>query len=698
MRRSLLHKTLPVAAVLVLAPAVLALAGAARNLRRPSIGYVYPAGGRQDTTFEAALAGRYLNGVTGVVVSGTGVEATLVEHVKPLTGKEINLLRDRLKELQQKVNPPKKGRRKPPAAAGPATTAPKPAAAPKPVAVARKPVGAAVPSSFEPVSGMSRAAMQKEIAEIRKKLANPKNRNRSNPQLGEDVTLKFVIAPDAEPGRRELRLRTAAMGLSNPVSFYVGQLPEHVEKEPNNKIADSGASSSPPLIINGRIMPGDVDHFRLELKKGARLVMAASARELIPYIADAVPGWFQATLALYDSAGNEVAYADDYRFNPDPILFHEIPEDGEYVLEIKDAIYRGREDFVYRIAVGELPFVTSIFPMGGPVGARTTVATKGWNLPSDKLTLDAKEKEPGILPLSVRKSKLVSNSVPFALDTLPESVELEPNNRLASARQVKLPVIVNGRIDQPGDWDLFRFEGRAGQKIVAEVYARRLNSPLDSMLKLTDSAGRKLEANDDHEDKGAGLVTHHADSHITAELPADGTYCLHLSDAQNKGGEAYGYRLRIGPPKPDFELRVVPSSINIRAGATIPITVYALRKDGFTGKIELALRDAPEGFTLRGGPLSAKQDQTRLTLRVPPMAGRRAITLKLEGRAQIGGQQVARQAVPAEDMMQAFIYRHLVPAEELKVAVLPRARPRAPVKSRSSATRKSTPAPKPGSK
>ena len=29
----------------------------------------------------------------------------------------------------------------------------------------------------------------------------------------------------------------------------------------------------------------------------------------------------------------------------------------------------------------------------------------------------------------------------------------------------------------------------------------------------------------------------------------------------------------------------------------------------------------------------------------------------------IGGREVVRQAVPAEDMMQAFIYHHLVPAK-----------------------------------
>ena len=347
------------------------------------------------------------------------------------------------------------------------------------------------------------------------------------------------------------------------------------------------------------------------------------------------------------------------------------------------------------------------------------------------MTLDGKDKEPGVIPVSVRKGELVSNCVPFALDTLPECLEKEPNNPapiLAAgtagtpvgvapgraleigaglgAQQVTLPITVNGRIDQPGDVDVFRFDGRAGDEIVAEVYARRLDSPLDSVLKLTDSAGLQLAFNDDHEDKGAGLTTHHADSLLRIALPADGTYYLHVCDAQHKGGEAYGYRLRISPPMPDFELRVVPSTINARAGATVPLTVYALRKDGFSGEIALALKDAPApispsqqpgpqsgsgllhavreeaqpnkigaGFALSGGRVPADKDEVKLTLKAPPTSTKEPVSLCLEGRAVIEGRELVRLAVPADDIMQAFFYRHLVPAKDLKVAVIGRAAP-----------------------
>jgi hypothetical protein len=357
--------------------------------------------------------------------------------------------------------------------------------------------------------------------------SNPENP--PTPAIAETVTVRVTIAADAKPGPRELRLETPA-GLSNPLVFHVGQLPEFREEE--NRSATSTEEVMDitlPSVVNGQIMPGDIDRFRFTAHKGQRLVFALSARELIPYLPDAVPGWFQAVLALYDSKGKELKFADDFRFHPDPVLAFEVPEDGEYVIAVYDNIFRGREDFVYRLAAGELPFVSGIFPLGGKVGAPTSVEMRGWHLPENRRIVDFPA--PGVYPFFVRKkhdalserkldlmidlelstdaksvfsTESVSNRVPFAADTLPECLEQEPNDSRESPQQVTLPIIVNGRIDAPGDWDVFRFEARAGQVVFAEVRARRLGSPLDSVLRLTDAAGKQLAINDDHEDPGAG--------------------------------------------------------------------------------------------------------------------------------------------------------------------------------------------------
>ena len=74
-----------------------------------------------------------------------------------------------------------------------------------------------------------------------------------------------------------------------------------------------------PCTMNGQIAAGEVNRYRFQASKGQRLVISAKARELVPYVADGVPGWFQAVLRLRDANGKEVAYNDDFRFNPDPV-------------------------------------------------------------------------------------------------------------------------------------------------------------------------------------------------------------------------------------------------------------------------------------------------------------------------------------------------------------------------------------------
>jgi hypothetical protein len=600
----------------------------------PHIGYVFPAGGKQGSTFQVKLGGQSLDGVTNVKVSGEGVQVKIQSQTRPLTQQERDKLRARIRELQKK-----------------------------------KP---------------QRPSIRKEIEDIRKKLAG--DVLQPTPVLAEIVTLEVTVAANAAPGPRELRL-SATTGMSNPVVFEVGQLPEVLQQK---KLIDPEAPQRErprpvkitlPAVLNSQIMPGEVDRYRFKALKGQQLVFITRARALLPYLADAVPGWFQAALTLYDEDGKEVAYNRGFHYRPDPVLACKVARDGYYVLEVKDALYRGREDFVYRLEAGELPFITNIFPLGGRANTRATVALEGWNLPQSSLNLEPKGLKPGIHWLSVRNKDLVSNRVPFAVTTLPECLEQEPNDTPETAQAITLPIIVNGTIAKPGDRDVFKFQGLARQTIIAEVQARRLDSPLDSVVELTDSKGKVLGYNDDREDKGAGLHTHHADSLLKVTLPADGTYYLHLRDTQRQGSSAHAYRLRVSTALPDFELRVSPCSINAQPGSTVAITVYALRKDGFNQEINLGLKYRPVDFLLSGATkMPADQDEVRLTLQVPAKARQKPVDLVVDGWARINGRLVVRTAVPAEDMMQAFAYHHLVPANELMVTISGKARARFPAR------------------
>ena len=112
----------------------------------------------------------------------------------------------------------------------------------------------------------------------------------------------------------------------------------------------------------------------------------------------------------------------------------------------------------------------------------------------------------------------------------------------------------------------------------------------------------------------------------------------------------------------------------------MPLTVYALRREGFTNAITLSLQDAPRGFRLNGATVPANEDQVRVTLLAPPAPTDKPVSLSLEGRAFLQGHPVVHPAVPADDMMQAFAYRHLVPAQELDVAVSGRFMNRMPLR------------------
>ena len=48
------------------------------------------------------------------------------------------------------------------------------------------------------------------------------------------------------------------------------------------------------------------------------------------------------------------------------------------------------------------------------------------------------------------------------------------------------------------------------------------------------------------------------------------------------------------------------------------------------------------------------------------------VSLVIEGRAKIGDREVVHKAVPAEDRMQAFLWRHLVPANDFEALVFSR--------------------------
>ena len=232
----------------------------------PHIGYVYPAGGRQGAVFQVAVGGQYLNNATNAYISGPGAQAVVVDYSRPLTQKEFNELRDRLKELQDR----------------------------RAAAKGRGRGGQAGSQSGTNV--VWTAADEKMIAEMRQKLFLFAPRRNPNPAIAETVTVRVTLAPETEPGERELRLATPT-GLSNPLRFCVGQLVEYNKREEqlspdaatvrqrrsNNEpraVAPTEMEIVLPATVNGQTLPGGVDRYRFQAHKGLQLVVVVAARVL----------------------------------------------------------------------------------------------------------------------------------------------------------------------------------------------------------------------------------------------------------------------------------------------------------------------------------------------------------------------------------------------------------------------------------
>ena len=77
----------------------------------------------------------------------------------------------------------------------------------------------------------------------------------------------------------------------------------------------------------------------------------------------------------------------------------------QYLVEVRDSLFRGREDFIYRLSIGALPYVTDIYPLGGKRGTSVTVELHG-----DVLVLetagDRKYAREVLLPASVDAESL----------------------------------------------------------------------------------------------------------------------------------------------------------------------------------------------------------------------------------------------------------------------------------------------------
>ncbi len=179
------------------------------------------------------------------------------------------------------------------------------------------------------------------------------------------VRAKIKIAADCVLGLHDLRLRTAT-GISELRTFSVGALKEISEKEPNN---DFAAPQPIPMnvTVNGVADNEDVDYFVVEAKKGERI--SAEVEGLRLGITE-----FDPYVAILDSRRFELGVSDDAALAwRDGFTAIVAPQDGKYMIQVRESAYSGNGACLYRLHVGNFPRATAVMPAGGKPGETVAV-------------------------------------------------------------------------------------------------------------------------------------------------------------------------------------------------------------------------------------------------------------------------------------------------------------------------------------
>ena len=309
------------------------------------------------------------------------------------------------------------------------------------------------------------------------------------------ITADLSIAPGVPHAVHAFRIETP-IGVSNLLRFAVSSLAEIVEEEPNGP--DAAQKVTLPAVLAGSLgVAGDVDAYEFRARTGEEMVFQVVARPLGSRL--------DSIVRLLNGDGKLLGSSNDVDLSRDAVLTWRFTETGTYRVTVEDVEHGGGANgFAYRVHAGPLPYLTGLFPLGIATGSTAEIAATGVNLGATSVRRIAGDRSAIVgrtipLPASTPAGSALNRKA-LALGSYPEALEAEPNDESAVAQALAIPSTVNGRIwrrEPPAgggtalpDTDVYRFTARKGQKIVLDVTAQQLGSPLDSIIEVLDATGQ----------------------------------------------------------------------------------------------------------------------------------------------------------------------------------------------------------------
>jgi len=410
--------------------------------------------------------------------------------------------------------------------------------------------------------------------------------------------LTITVAKDVEPGICWIRLYDE-QGASALRPFFVGMLPEVLEKEPNDDPKKPQVLAASSVVVNGRLdKANEVDTFAVKLSKGQTLVASLEANRTLRSPMDGV-------LQILSADGFVLERNDDYH-GFDPQIAFTAPKDGTYMARVfafpsvADSTIRfaGKENYIYRLTLTTGPYVEYTYPLAVERGTPTAVELIGWNVP------DELRKFPVNPPKGPTGMKLFDARIanPFFVNVEPNPVIAKVKATREEPMKVATPITISGRLDKPGDIDVYRFKATKGEKLAIRIESVALGFTLDPVLKLTTDMGKAIQQSNAKKIASEPVLDY--------TVPQDGTLGLEVSDLHGHAGMRYAYRLRIGAIAPDFELKVAADTFTIAAGKSLDIPVTTTRVGGHTQEITYTVEGLPSEITMTPSAKALKLQST----------------------------------------------------------------------------------------
>ncbi|HEX3149921.1 MAG TPA: WD40 repeat domain-containing protein, partial [Gemmataceae bacterium] len=286
---------------------------------------------------------------------------------------------------------------------------------------------------------------------------------------------EISIAPDAPVGPVMLTPKTAA-GAGSAFTFIVDRY-LLVAKAATIDSAKNGRPITLPATLVGAIdRAGQADCFRFAAQAGQQIGAQA--------LTSVLGSKLEPVLEVTDGDGRVVAEGAN------GLLGFTCPTAGTYAIGIRDKDFRGAADMTYRLHIGDVPIVTGVVPMGAQRGTEATVALHGVNLTATtgiiKVPADAAVGSRVPIPILTPGEKPLGDASLIAGEFSEVTVQ-------KGQATIQTPGTANGVIGRPGERHHIRFAAKKGQRLLIETNARRVGSPLDSVIDVLDEAGQPVE-------------------------------------------------------------------------------------------------------------------------------------------------------------------------------------------------------------